>query len=288
MSDTALSVLVHRHRGPRPIGLDALWEEVRRRSWIVPSAPRIVIQVDQQRRSPLVVETARSLAAFVGGLAPSARVEIADAAAEERPSRAADVESAVTVAGMVAHSLRLPAWWFESCVVITVAGVEPDAVTRLSSALDAQAEPLRALNPLTPLATLAYEAHRLFASDLVVACATCRRDDPSSDACWFVSPNDVAVEMALARSSGGDPAEMPSLKMIAQHEILPHVALEQAIPMLSGYVAPAWQAKVHAARNRIATTRHAIVQDVVAVRRNLRRIPPAIRRRLAARKRGAG
>jgi len=283
MSERSHSVLVHRYRGPHAAGLEALWEDTRRRSWIAPRAPHVVIQVDPHHRSPLVSETARSLAAFLGRQDPSVRIEIVDTGATD-----ADAESAVTVAGTVAHSLRLPASWFDSYFLVTVTGVGPDAVTRFSAALDAQAAPLRALNPATPSATLAYEAHRLFASDLVVACATCRRDDASSDACWFVSPSDVAVEMALARASGCDPAAMPQLTMLARHEILPAVGLEQAIPMLSGYVAPAWQAKVHAARNRIATTRHAIVQDVVAVRRNLRRIPPAIRRRLAARKRGAG
>ncbi len=286
MSETSISVLFHRHRGPRATALEGLWEEVRRRAWIAP-ATRVVVQVDQHWRSPLVVETARSLAAAVTRQLPSTRVEIRDAAAEGS-SHPTGPESAVSVAGMVAHNLHLPAWWFDSGLLVTVTGIGPDSATRLSAVLDAQAEPLRALNPSTPPAALAYEAHRLFASDVVVACATCRRDDASSDACWFVSPSDLAVEMALARASGCEPADMPYLTMVARHEILPDVDLQQAVPMLSGYVAPAWQATLHAARNRIATTRHSIVQDVVAVRRNLRRIPPAIRRRLAARKRGAG
>ena len=284
MSATPLQALVHQ-RAAGTTDLEPLWHETRRREWLAPGAGPVVIQIDRRWRSPLVVETARSLAAYLGAQLLAARVVLMDPAAG---SASAGEESAFTVAGTVAHSLRVPAAWFEGAFLITITGVGPDAVTRLSAVLDAQAAPLQALNPSTPAMTLAYETHRLFASDLVVACATAHRNDPSSEPCWFVGPSDLGVEMALARACGCDPSRLPYVALLARHEIVPALAPEHGATALQGYLAPAWQARMHAARTRVATTRHAIIQDVVAVRRNLRRIPPAIRRRLAARKRGAG
>ena len=81
---------------------------------------------------------------------------------------------------------------------------------------------------------------------------------------------------------------MPYVQMLAKHEVLPEVELDGTTAPLNGYVGPAWRAEVHAARQRLATSRHAVVQDVIAVRRNLKRIPPAVRRRLANWKRSSG
>jgi hypothetical protein len=294
MSSERIYVLARR-RGEQTLeqALSDLWRESERRGWLAIIAPRVLVQVGQRWRSDLVVETARMIARLLAARVPTSQVEILDQAASTNGSHGSQVadeavERAVTVSGIAAHALRVPERWFESFSLITVTGAGPDPATRMSAVLDAQAEPLRRLNGTMPLTSVAYEAHRLFASDLVVACATTRREDPASEACWFVSPSDVAVEMALMRASGCDPSDTPYVKMLARHETLPAFELDDAAPTLAGYLGSAWRAEVHAARTSFAASRHAVIQDVVAVRRNLRRIPPAIRRRLANRKRGNG
>ncbi len=273
----------------------ALQELVRRldaAGLLAAAAPRAVIHVGHRWRSDLVVATARALASAIAERSTSTAVMIADAGATSNGTAprdaAADVDASVTIAGVAAHALRVPEHWFGSFFLVTVSGAGPDPATRISAVLDAQAESLRRLDPTLPPATAAYEAHRLFASDLAVACATACLADATSEACWLAGANDVAVEIALMRASGCDPSPMPYVRMLAKHEVLPEVEVDGATAPLSGYVGPAWRAEVHAARQRFATSRHAVVQDVIAVRRNLKRIPPAVRRRLANWKRSSG
>lgn len=294
MSDEHVRVLAQ-SQGKRTLeqALNELWQKPAVQGWLATDAPHVVVHVGQRWRSDLIVQTAKSLVNLFARRLPSDRVELLDPAAATNgaPRSHAGAHAsarAVTVSGVVAHAVRIPARWFEPFFLVTVTGAGPDSATRMSAVLDAQAEPLLDLNPSVPPASTAYEAHRLFASDLVVACATARYTDPASEACWFASPSDVGVEMALMRASGGDPAQLPYVKMLARHELLPAMEADGIAPSLSGYVAPAWRAEMHAARGRLATSRHAVIQDVIAVRRNLRRIPPALRRRLANWKRGSG
>ncbi len=271
----------------------ALQELVRRldaAGLLAAAAPRAVIHVGHRWRSDLVVATARALASAIAERSTSTAVMIEDAGATSNGTapRDAAADASVTIAGVAAHALRVPEHWFGSFFLVTVSGAGPDPATRISAVLDAQAESLRRLDPTLPPATAAYEAHRLFASDLAVACATACLADATSEACWLAGANDVAVEIALMRASGCDPSPMPYVRMLAKHEVLPEVEVDGATAPLSGYVGPAWRAEVHAARQRFATSRHAVVQDVIAVRRNLKRIPPAVRRRLANWKRSSG
>lgn len=269
-----------------------LWMQAEGRGWFATPLPRIVVQVGQRWRSALVVETAASLARLLANRAPSAQVETVDSGTEpfrlESMRISKDATSPVlAVSGITARQVRIPEWWLESFFLITVTGAGPDPMGRISAVLDAQAEPLRRVaNSLAP-ASLAYEAHRLFASDLVVACATSRHDTPNSEARWFASPSDVTVEMALMRASGCEPMQMPYIKTFATHEILPEVDLSGVPPTLCGYTAPAWQARMATVRTSLAASRQMVIEDAIAVRRNCRRIPLAVRRRLAMRKRSS-
>lgn len=284
MSSNPVRVLAHRQSEQTLAqALGDLCRKVETAGWLAGETPRVVVQVGQRWRSSLVVETAKSLAAWLAGKVPRAEIELRDAAAHANGQHAeGDAGRPFVVAGITADDVRIPEWWFESRFVITVAGAGPARAGRLSGVLDAQAEPLQSLgNQLSP-ASLAYEAHRLFASDLAVACATLHRDGPTSEACWFVGPSDVAVEMALMRASGCEPSGMPYIQMLASHEILPVLALEGIPPRIGGYLAPQWQARGNALRTRWDARRQAALRDARAFRRNLWRIPSAVRRRLSA------
>lgn len=270
-----------------------LWMQAEGRGWFATPLPRIVVQVGQRWRSALVVETAASLARLLANRAPSAQVETVDSGTEpfrlESMRISKDATSPVlAVSGITARQVRIPEWWLESFFLITVTGAGPDPMGRISAVLDAQAEPLRRVGNSLASASLAYEAHRLFASDLVVACGTTRRDDPTTEAYWFVSPSDIAAEMALMRATGCEPSQMPYIKTLARHELLPKLDLKDIAPTMTGYVTPSWQVRLNAVRATIVASRTTALQDLESLRHNLQRLPLAVRRRLAMRKRSTG
>jgi hypothetical protein len=289
MSSDPVRILAQRQGSlGRERALHELWRRVDANGWLAAAAPRVVVHVGQRWRSDLVFATAQSLARTLAARLPSVPIEISDPGMPRDNAAPVEGEPTITIAGVAAHTLRVLERWFEPFFLVTVTGAGPDVATRMSAVLDAQGEPLCRLDGTLPPPTAAYEAHRLFASDLVVACTTARQADPTSEACWVAGTSDVAVEIALLRASGCDPSQMPYVRMLSAHEVLPGVEVDGVLPELSGYVGPAWRAEVHAARRRLATSQHAVVEDVIAVRRNLKRIPPAVRRRLANWKRGSG
>ncbi len=274
--DERIPVAVH-HQGAatRDDALRGLWREVVERGWLSTAPPAIRVQVGRRWRSPLVADTARSLAERLAELFPAARIEVRDGTGPTTP------EPAVTVHAIAAGEVRVPDSWFAPSVLVTVTGVGPDPASGLSAVLEAQAEPLRDLGNAMPLPRLVYEAHRLFASDLVIACVHGAHADPSSPAHWFAAASDVAVELALIRASGGDPLRMPLVRALAAHEILPGLDPSDPECRLHGHLAPRWMVQLNAARAGLSQSRQALAQDVTSVRRNLHRIPLAIQRRLA-------
>jgi hypothetical protein len=295
MSGKVVRVLAHRQSEcSLEQALLDLWQEVLEQRWLEAAAPRVTIQVGQRWRSSLVVETAKSLERLLAERTPSAQIEVLDPQApaigsghlKAQPEAS---EPAVDVSGIAAPSnVRIPERWFEPFFLVTVTGSGPVASGRISAVLDAQAEPLARLGNRFPASVLAYEAHRLFASDLAIVCGVTDRSRASSEAWWMAASSDVAIEMALAHACGCEPSTMPYIEMIASHEILPAVDLRKVPFRLSGYLAPAWQTRLSNAASGLDMSRRAVVRDVRAVRRNLRRIPGFVRRRLASRKGGSG
>lgn len=272
----------------------ALWEGVEALAWLPAGAGRFVIQVAQRCRTPLVVETARSFAAFLHERQPTATIEIVDPAAGSGEwGRFAVYDTAVDeplrVAGVAAtRGVRVPRIWFESFHLITVVAAHPDPTTRLAAVLDAQADPLRRLGNAYAFDVLQYEAHRLAASDLSIACGSASWNEPTSEHWWAVSSSDIAVDLALASAAGIDPMRLPTLRTFARHELIAtQVALHGALPHLRGYVAPAWMARAQATRARVIDAERTVAHDFMIARRNLDKIPGYVRRRLATRRRGA-
>jgi hypothetical protein len=97
---------------------------------------------------------------------------------------------------------------------------------------------------------------------------------------WLASRSDVALDRVVAHAAGLDPAKTPDLRALARHELVPPVALVEPLPGLEGLVSPAWRAAVARASEAVGAGGRYAAQDVRAFRRNLGRIPHAVRRRL--------
>lgn len=287
-SDSA-PVLSWRQAGGVPAGL---WERVGELGWL-PDSPRFVLQIARRGRSMLLVETARSLVRFLRERQPQARVDVLDPDGTRAdwaglPVMLIDEGAAVGVTGIATPELTIPRLWFEAYTLITMASPVPCSRARLAGVLDAQADALRRLGNRADARVLAYEAHRLAPSDLVVACGTARRVDDASERWWAVGPSDVAVECVVGAAAGAIAERSPLVGALARHERLPMPQrIGEPLPALDGYLAGQWVVRANAARERCTGAARAVVRDAVMVWRNLGKIPGFIRRKLASRTRGA-
>jgi hypothetical protein len=274
MTDAAVVVCRTEGAEGRRAALGALWRELETPGWRAGEGP-IVIQVSPLGDVALALETARSLAAFLE--ARGCRVELdGDETAAQEPLR---------IAGLTPPGeLVVPRRWFEPHLLVTVAAVVPSAAGRVAGVLAAQAEVLRGLGNPHAEGDLVYEAHRLAASDLAIACGHADADDPASPAWWLAGTSDVAVERAVASAAGLSPDALPSLRVLARHEVLPEAAaVRGTLPVLHGVLAPAWRSRGAAAAARLRASRAALTRDARMLRRNLYKIPGFVRRRLARR-----
>lgn len=265
-----------------------LWQQVEYLGWLRGLAPRIVLQIGQTGRSAIVLETARSFVTFLAERVPDIVLEVLDPAAQSGdwgavPVRDVAVEDTWCITGVTTPpDLIVPALWFESYALVTIAAVGTPSFGRLSGVLAAQAEPLQRLqNPHTP-ETLLYEAHRLARSDLLVACGYAHQHDPTSAWWWIVSASDIAVEQVVAGAAGLAPETHAALRALSRHEVFaPTPQLCGDLPRLYGYAPPVWQVRTNAIWLRVNAWWHTVIHDLRMLRRNVPRIPRAIGRRLA-------
>jgi hypothetical protein len=228
-----------------------------------------------------VAETARSLAAFLQTHA-GVTAEILD---DEFPPA-----ESLRIAGITAPGeLAVPAFWFQPHVLVTVAAARPSPRSRIAAVLDAQAAILQRLgNPHAP-GDLVYEAHRLAASDLAVACGHVDAADPTSRAWWMAASSDVAVDWAVATAAGVAPEALPWLRVVARHEVLPAPpTVRGTLPSLRGLAAAGWRSRAAAMAARLRASRATAERDARMLRRNLHKIPSFVRRRFARLRRAGG
>jgi hypothetical protein len=269
----------------RPARLRDLGGRLGELGWLDGAIARAVIHVGSAGRSPLAVETAIAVAVALRERAPALRIELLDLSepGNDRhgvPRVTLDRDQTVLVRGPRGAAVQVPQLWFEPFFLATVAAVHPDRRWRIGGVLQAQAEILAFLNPGAPAGLLLAEAHRLGASDLAIACGS----QPATGDWWIASPSDVLVEGAVARSAGLDPRELPGVRAIARHELVASWEAEHTAPDLRGVAAGAVAAAILAARERGAAVGRRTLEDVGLVTRNLRKVPQALRRRLAARR----
>src|SRR4029453_4596489 len=96
-------------------------------------------------------------------------------------------------------------------------------------------------------------------------------------------PNDGLVAGSGARAAGTDPRDLPGIRTIARHELVESWEATAPAPELSGLAHGAGTARVLAAREQGMTAVRRTLEDARLVSRNLRKVPQALRRRLAAR-----
>lgn len=266
--------------------LEALWRAVEARGWLVGAGPRALIQVCGASDSRSIDETVRGLPAFLKGRLGVSQIELLELAGERGstlPKVTIAPEEALGVVGIAEPVIPLPRCWLEPGFLVTVTNIERDPSARLRGILWAQAEALRAAGGPALRATRVYEAHRLGGSDLAIACGTL-----DGRSYWLVSPSDVAVDWIAAQAAGLDPTTLPDLRALARHERMPRISCVGEAPALRGLAGAAWRAWLAGAWESGASVVRYVVADARAMRRNVGRVPHAIRRRLPALRRRVG
>ncbi len=262
-----------------------LWSRLADIGWL-PEHRRVVIQCDVEP-SRLTWDTLHGLARHYARHRPDTQLQmlmpdgppVVDweaLAIEPIPAGAA-----VVVEGLALPEVRVPRLWFESFALITLVEPWPHLCLGLRGVLAAQAAPLqRGGTPAAPAAALAVEAHRLAPSDLAIACGIDAGDAPW----WAASASDVSLDCALGAAAGLSARSLPVLRALARHEVLrpgevlgrplPHSPL----PLVARALPPLW-----AAGTALGAGARGLLRDARMVRRNLPRVPGALRRRWAAR-----
>jgi hypothetical protein len=229
----------------------------------------VVVQAGPAGAPAIVARTADAIVAAAARRWPQARVLRAPAAGET-----VRLGSPVLPGGV-----RVPASWLGSFTSITVSGVVADAGLRMAAVLAAQAGPLLAANPGAPSTALAYEAHRLGASDLCIACG----NHPDGRA-WWLAGSDLALETALAAAAGIDPRRLPAIAFLLRHETvtLAPVTVPAVVPSLAGQIAPAWRARLAGVRAAARAGANRLSEDARLAVANIYRTPEFLRRRLSS------
>ena len=241
--------------------------------WLARIDGRVVVQVGAAGRSAAIVETAQAVAGALRESGADWVVEVRDA----EPAAAA--EACVDLQGQGGARVRVPRAWFEPFFLITVAAPHPDRRWRIAASLRAQADTLMACNPGVPAAMLLAEAHRLGGADLAIVCGKHR----TAGEWWGASSSAVQLEGAVARAAGLRPAALPAIAVIARHELLEPWDETVALPDLLDVPRGAAGAALGAARERATGASRRAIEDGARIVRNLRKVPQALRRRLAAR-----
>src|SRR5215470_6438094 len=238
-----------------------------RAGWL-PAAPGVVVVQAGPTGAPAIVAHTADAVVKAAGRWPQARVVLAPATGET-----VRLASPVLTGGV-----RVPGSWLGSFTSITVSGVMADAELRMAAVLAVQAGPLVPANPGARPTVLAYEAHRLGASDLCIACG----DHPDGGA-WWLAGSDLALEAALAVAAGVDPMRLPALAFLLRHEsaTLASVTAPSVVPSLNGRIAPAWRARLGGVRAALRAGACRVSEDARLAAANLYRTPDFLRRRLS-------
>jgi hypothetical protein len=96
----------------------------------------------------------------------------------------------------------------------------------------------------------------------------------------LASDCDLAAEAALAQAAGLTPQDLPPLRLIARHELLPPLpgSVEGQLPRVTA--APAWKSKLMTTSTAMKQATQRARDDMHAALQNLYRIPDFLRRRL--------
>ncbi len=267
--------------------LAELWRDVSRRQWLPDVEGVVAIQVCGRRRSPEFRATVRSLAQALAA-ASTGPVVIVDpqrdgSAWASWPVRNPSSEPAYEVAcGAWPGELRVPALWFEPCAIVTVFEIEPSSRGRISGALEAQASILRSVQEgFVSYGALVTEADRLASSDLAIGVSSTVAHG-GRGGWWVASPSSVAADEAINAAAGLDPMRFPARRYLEGHVRLQPAARtpDETRPCLTHLAAPRARMLQSVLTDNVRTLLTMAGRDYRNARRNLHRIPGALRRRL--------
>ena len=271
---------------------ETLWQDIARCGWLPTQPGRVVIHAPGMDDDPRVRDTVRSLATFLHRLAPPPRIEIVDGTAASGTADPFADWPGVERLDLRRHPrylvdvacLRDGAWipeaWLDDLFVITVAGVAPDGRLGIRGVLAAQAALLDAPHALD--LDVAFEAHRLLRPSLGVACGAITHGDARSGSWWAISPDDIALERAVASQAGLHPDALPVLRHFARHELLepPGTLGDPGAPRIHGYTVPAWRVGLARLGETTADRSRRMVKDLELSAHNIRRLPQFLQRRM--------
>ena len=293
-----MSVRWHTTQPSDPTTPPALWRDGAGLGWLPTPQARVIVHVANpsagrvagQSAGRAATDTARSLVDFRREHAIAPRIEMIappDVPAwpgVERLDLRTRARYHVDVA-CLRDGARVPEDWLDDVFVVTIAGAAPDARLGLRCVLAAQAEILDATAALDLDAI--FVAHRLVRASLSVACGTVSYGDPGSGTWWAISPDDVALERAVALQAGAEPDALPVFRHFARHEARTPTAFTMAdgAPTLRGYVAPARTVALGRFNATLAERRRRVLEDLRLGMQNLRRLPQFLERRVPAMKR---
>jgi len=258
-----------------------LFLRAHRLGWLDSAFEHVIVQAVDD--SPMVVDTVRALAAFFGAF--GSRVELVGEAAVTPASASPAIrdiarEERLSLVGLGNPArLVVPKLWFEDHYLVTVAGLACDGRSQFKGILDTQSAPLGRLGNPHPDVQLASEAHRLAPSDLCIICGYEGKD--RRPLWWAVSRSDVGLDGFVCSLAGMERAALPALREVARHELLPSDARTVGPTLPECSTARLRPNALRAALGRIRTAASAGAMEWKAIRRNLHRIPHAVRRRLA-------
>lgn len=230
-----------------------------------------------------MVETARNLVAHLRR-AGNVAIDVIDPggnAAEWPGQRWIDLERVDRLridAVCLRNGAMVPTFWLDGFHLITITGAAPDPRYGLSAVLAAQADLLGG-DDVDDLGAI-FEAHRLLAADVYIACGTRSFGSPRSESWWAASNDDVSLECALAVAAGVAPAMLPALRYLARHQTMDTSdPIPQAPFALEGHVAAPGTVRIARTRASVLRFVHRLREDVALTSANLHRIPQFIERR---------
>jgi len=229
----------------------------------------------------MVEETARSLVAFLQ-MKGSPVAVIDPSGNQDRWPDVSWIDLAKTDrlridAACLRGGAMVPMLWLEDFQLISITGAGPDQRYGVAAILATQADLLGA-SSFDDLASI-YEAHRLLAADLNIACGTKWADVPTSESWWAASSDDVSLEYAIATAAGVRPEVLPQLRYLARHEIMRSIKTSRESWTLEGHAVEPLTVRATRMRMRLHRLAHMLREDVGLAAANLHRIPQFIERR---------
>jgi hypothetical protein len=179
--------------------------------------------------------------------------------------------------------ISIPDLWLSSFSLITISSPSKNIYTRISGPLMAQAGMLFQKNTDRLYSSeLAFEAHRLAASDLNIVCGPSKSANHSPELVCMASHNDLAIEYEVVKAAGLKPTDSPVIKYMASQQIITFLNENGESQVVDWHMlaTPDWQAWVTMPVLKIFRFGMDFVAGLREARQNLWRVGPFLKRKI--------